>query len=77
MADIKVIELAKITPVLSDYALGIGENEEYQCRLSDLAGLFVRHYDELILGGERQSIENALYISETTIQAYENLGMQV
>ena len=77
MADIKVTELAKITPALTDYVLGIGANEEYQCRLSDMAGLFIRNYTELNLGGERQSIEDALYISDTTIQAYENLGMQV
>lgn len=77
MSDVKVTELAKSTPLLTDYLLGIGADEEYQALVSDIAGLIIRSYRELVLAGKAQSLEEALEISEDTIQTFKDLGMRM
>lgn len=73
MADVKVADLQKIAPKLTDYAFMIGENSEYQGKVEELVPLLISESTVLEIFGKNQSVEAALNELKNTSDRTLNL----
>ena len=60
MADVKVMDLQKISPKLTDYAFMIGEDSEYQGKVEELVPLLISESTAVEIFGENKSVVAAL-----------------
>lgn len=60
MADVKVMDLQKISPKSTDYIFMIGEDSEYQGKVEELVPLLISESAAVKIFGKNQSVVAAL-----------------
>lgn len=75
MADIKVVELQKIAPKLSDYIFMVGENSEFQGKVEELAPLLLKQHTQQIAGQSQSVIATLNALDTKTAQSQQTVGV--
>lgn len=77
MADVKVMDLQKISPKLTDHVFMIGEDSEYQGKVEELVPLLISQSTAVEIFGRNQSVVSALneleYVVDKMVRLIDSL----